>query len=104
MISKYTQKNKYGGYTYHIKLDSLFHVFIHGADNGSYIVEFKEWRFVSYKTRFSFVSNEELESAVTEAFDRMYQYFQNHKDYKWSIQQRDNVLNRVLGEFESMKY
>lgn len=35
MISKYTDKNKYGGYTWHITLDSLFHIFIHGTDNNS---------------------------------------------------------------------
>jgi len=96
MLSRYTAKNNYGGYTDHIQLDSLFHIFIHGTSNDSFVVEFKEWKWVSYKIRFSFVSNSDLESTTIEAFDRVYDYFQNHKDYIWSMQQKENQLKLVL--------
>jgi hypothetical protein len=32
MITKSTKLNNYGGNTWHIKLDSGFNIFIHGAD------------------------------------------------------------------------
>lgn len=96
MLSRYTEKNNYGGYTDHIKINSLFNIFIHGTDNNSYVVEFKEWRWINYKTRFSFVSNDNLESTIIEAFDRVFIFFQKHKDYIWTPQQKNSKLNQVL--------
>ena len=96
MLSKYTQKNKFGGYTWQIKLNSLFHLYINGTDNDSFVVEFKEYRWISFKTHFSFVSNESLEATISEAFDRVFNFFQGHKNYMWTSQQRDNKLAQVL--------
>ncbi len=96
MLSKYTAKNSFGGYTWHIKLDSLFHIFINGTDNNSYVVEFKEWKWISYKVRFSFVSNNDIESAIIESFDRVFDFFQGNKDYLWTNQQKEYKLSQVL--------
>jgi len=96
MISKFTDKNNYGGYTWRIKIDSLHHIFIHGTDSNSYVVEFKEWKYINYKNRFSFVSNNDLELTITEAFDRVFEYFLGKKDYLWTNDQKNNKLNKVL--------
>lgn len=96
MLSKYTQKNSFGAYTWHIKLDSLFHIFIHETDNESYIVEFKEWKWINYKKKFSFISNENLEKSIITAFDKVFEYFNNEPNYQWTNEQKEGKLNKVL--------
>jgi len=96
MLSRYTEKNKFGGYTWQIKLDSLFHIYVNGTDNESFVVEFKEYKWISFKTHFSFVSNESLEDTIVTAFDRVFDFYQGHKDYVWTPQQRDNKLTQVI--------
>jgi hypothetical protein len=100
MLSRYTDKNKYGGYTWHIKLDSLFHIFINGTTDNSYVVDFKEWKWISYKTRFSFVSTKDFTTTVRDAYDRVFDYFQGHKDYLWTEQQKNNKLHQTLDLLE----
>ena len=95
-ISRYSDKNSFGGYTDIIKLNSLFHIFIHSTDSGPFVVEFKEWKWLNYKTRFSFVSNENYESTVIEVFNRSYKFFKDSKNYEWSIQQKESKLSQVL--------
>lgn len=43
MISKHSDLNKFGGETWHIKIDSLFHIFILDTNQNSFLVELKEW-------------------------------------------------------------
>lgn len=96
MVSRYTEKNKFGGYTWHIKLDSLFHIFIHETDNLSYVIEFKEWKWISYKTHFSFVSNENLNETIVNSFERVFGFLQKNKDYGWSKQKELDTIKKVL--------
>ncbi len=95
MLSRHVDKNKYGGHTWHIKLDSLFHIFVHGTDNSSYVVDFKEFKWVSYKTLFSFVSNENLETTIIKSFDRVFDYY-NNNEYLWTEMQKNSKLNQVI--------
>ena len=81
---------------YQNSLGCIFHIFIHGTDNKSFVIEFKEWKWISYKVRFSFVSNNNLESIIREAFYRVFDYFQGHKNYTWTHHQKDKQLNLVL--------
>lgn len=96
MLSRFTDKNDYGGYTWKIELHSLFHIFIHGTDKNSFVVHFKEWKWIRYKTKFSFVSEQDLETTIIESFDRIFNYFQEHEEYSWTLQQKKNKLNQAL--------
>ena len=96
MLNRYIAKDKYGGYTWQIKLDSLFHIYINGTNKESFVVEFKEFKWISYKTHFSFVSNENLELTIIESFERVFAFFQKHKNCLWTLQQKEDELNTVL--------
>lgn len=96
MLSRYTDKNKYGGYTWHIKLDSLFHIFIHETENGSFVIDFKEWKWLSYKTHFSFVSNTDIEDTIAQAFEKTFDFFNRSDDYSWTDSQKNNKLREIL--------
>lgn len=102
MLSKYTEKNKFGGYTWQIKLDNLFHIYILGTDNSSFVVEFKEWKWMSYKTHFTYISNNNLEMTIHEIFEKTLTFFENHKDFIWTEQQKNQKLNIVLENFENL--
>ena len=95
MISKTVQKNSFGGHTWQFKLDSLHHVFLNETDNGSFVIEFKEWKLISYKTHFSFVTQHNLKGAVEETLDRIYEFLIKKKDYNFSIDQREIKLLEI---------
>lgn len=95
MLSKYTKVNKYGGSTWHIELENLYHIFIHGTETRSFIIECKEWKWLGYKTHFSFVSDKDLNEAVIDAFARTYDFAKN-KNNAWSHQSQMAQLTRVL--------
>ncbi len=92
MIFKTVDKNKFGGYTWNFKLDSLHHVFLHKSDNGSFVVEFKEWKFISYKTHFSFVTQQNIKGAIKESLDRIYEYLKLQNKYDFSINRKEQKL------------
>lgn len=96
MLSKYSDKNKFNGETWQIKLDSIFHIFVHGTDSNSYVVELKEWKWIKYKVLFSFVSTNPLDIVFVEAFDKAYDFFQRSDEYNWTISQKENKLNQAL--------
>ncbi len=98
MLSKYTEINKFGGYTWQIKIDNLFHIYILGTDNSSFVVEFKEWKWISYKTHFTYISNNNLEMTISEVFEKAFSFFKNHKDFIWTEQQKNQKLNIVLNQ------
>ena len=102
MLSKYTEKNKFGGYTWQIKIDNLFHIYIHGTDNSSFVVEFKEWKLISYKTHFSFVSNNSLELTIKEVFEKVFKFFENNKDFIWTEKQKNEKQLLVLEQFKNL--
>lgn len=102
MVSKYTDKNKYGGFTWQIKIDNLFHIYILGTDNSSFIIEFKEWKWISYKTHFTFVSNKDLKSTIIDTFDKVFVFFQKHDNYIWSESQKNQKIEIVLKEFVNL--
>lgn len=96
MLSRTVQNNKFGGKTWDFKLDSLHHVFLYESDNGSYVVEFKEWKIISYKTHFSFVTTKNFKGAIKESLDRIYDYLKDNNNYEFSIQERDNKFIELL--------
>ncbi|QQR97635.1 MAG: hypothetical protein IPK18_12435 [Sphingobacteriales bacterium] len=96
MLSKYVGKNKFGGYTYQIKLDSLFHIYINETENNLFLVEFKEFKWISFKTHFTFISKSNIEETIIDTFEKVYEFYDNHPKYEWSEQACRNKLNHVL--------
>lgn len=96
MIYKSTKKNKFGGDTWHVKLDSLFHIFISSTNKNSFLVEIKEFRWISYKTRKSYISDKDLEPTVMESFDEIQNYLNGTGKYHWSDIQKENKLSEVI--------
>ena len=99
MVSKYTNKNKFGGITWQIKIDNLFHIYILSTEDSSFVVEFKEWKLISYKAHFTFVSNKSLKNTIVDAFERMFNFFRKQNDYVWTKSQETQKLESVLEEF-----
>lgn len=87
MVSRLSEKNKYGGYTYIIEIEPLFLIYINGSDRDAFIVEFKEHQVLWKSTRLSFVSNDDLITTMHEAYDRIFEWFYNHKSLVWTEEQ-----------------
>jgi hypothetical protein len=86
MIDRYTKKNKYGGTHWMIKYDPLFHIHINGTSDGNFVIDFKEWKIIHYKTHFSFVSNRNLEQTIIDSLNRVKSFLMNYEkiDYNQS--------------------
>lgn len=96
MVSKLTDINKYGGYTWDIKLDSPFHLFINGTSEKIFIVELKEWGYINSKIHFTFVSNNNMKSTIETSFQKTFDFLQKHPDYSWTEVQMKAKLNQAL--------
>jgi len=103
MITRTAQKNNFGGYTWEFKLDSLHHVFMNETDNGSFVVEFKEWKLFNYKTHFFFVSQSNLKETISETLNRIHEYLLNKGKYSFSIEQKNRKLYELLNFIELYK-
>jgi hypothetical protein len=96
MLTRYVEKNKFGGYTWTIRLTPLNVIYLNETNTDVYIVDYKEIGFFGGKTRFSFVSNNNLEQVISESFDKLYEYYLKSKDYLYTESQRDYQCNQVL--------
>lgn len=90
------EKNKFGYNTWHIKFSALFHLFINETGKGSYVIDFKEWKWICYKTHFSFLSSDRLDLAIIEAFERMFNFYKLSKDYIWTEEDKNSQLAEAL--------
>ncbi len=95
-VYRHIEKNKFGYNTWQIKLSSLFHIFINETDKGAFIVDFKEWKWISYKTHFSFHSAQNLEQTVMASFERVYTFFLNKKDMIWPEEYKNSQMKEAL--------
>ena len=100
MLTKTVQKNKFGGYTWEFKLDSLHHVYMNATDNGSFVVEFKEWKLFNYKIHFSFVTQCDLKGTIAEALNKVHEYLLITGKYSFSIDQKNRKLYELLNFIE----
>ncbi len=99
-FSRYSDKNKYGGYTWMIKFESVFHIFIHSTPDYSFVVDLKEWGFISYrKTHFSFVSNRGLINTVEEAYEKTISHLNQNTKYKIDENIAYSNMNYMVGQF-----
>jgi hypothetical protein len=100
MLTKYVDKNKFGGYTWEIKFDPIFRIKIFETNDGSLLVEFKEFKWINYKTHFSFISRKTMEETIIEALELVFQHFLNRKDFNWTIAKKENVTEEVLKDLK----
>ena len=100
MVTKFSERNSYGGYTYEIKIEVLFRIYIHSTNTGEYVVEFKEFKTFSRKVRFSFISHEDIKETLHNAFERVYDWFYNHKSYVWTEDQFWRSRTQAMKEID----
>lgn len=100
MVFKYIEKNKFGYDTWKIKIDNLFHILIFGTDNSSFLVEFKEWKWISSKIHFTYITQKNLEMTICEVFEKVLTFFENQNEYIWTENQKNQKLALVLEEFQ----
>ncbi|MBU3661168.1 MAG: hypothetical protein FGM14_14945 [Flavobacteriales bacterium] len=96
MITRAAKKNNFGGHTWEFKIDSLLHVFMNETDNGTFVIEFKEWKLFNYKIHFSFVTQSDLKGAVVEAINKIYEYLLTSGKYSFSSEQKNEKINDLL--------
>jgi hypothetical protein len=95
MISIYSDLNKFGGETWEIKMYSLFHIFIYDTTDKSFLVELKEWRFFNYKIRAAYISKEDFEKTVINAFDKMQEYLNGTGKYYCTDSEKNNKFSLI---------
>lgn len=98
MFIKYTEKNKYGGFTWELSLANLFKLQFHEANDSSIIVEFKEWKWVSNKIHFAYVSTDSLETAIKDSLDKAFNFLKNHKDFVLTKNQIETKKHSLFKE------
>lgn len=80
---KTVARNRFGGYTWRIKLNSEYHILIHETNESTLIVECKEAFYIKYKTVLSFVSNEPMLQTIEMAFDKFNIFLVETKKIYW---------------------
>lgn len=96
MITKLYDKNKFGGSSYQIKIDTFWRIDIHETNNCSYIIELKEIGIFSNRLHFSNLTNSKLENTIIEAFNKVYDYFLLQKKFTWSLEQKTETQKDAL--------
>lgn len=104
MITKTYNKNKFGGYTYEIKIDEIWRIDIHETNSPTYIIEIKEFGFFKDKIHFSFVTNNEFEKTIIESLDKAYDFFLSQKNWKWTLEQRDRKEKEIFSILRNYNY
>jgi hypothetical protein len=100
MVYKFGDKNKFGGDTWQIKAQSLFHIYINSTNNNSFLVEIKEWRWINYKIRNAYMSESDLVTTVRFSFQKLQDYMNGTGEYYWSDNQKNSKLNLVLSSLK----
>jgi hypothetical protein len=97
MIAKSYDKNKYGGITWRIKLNSEYHILIHETNESTYVVEFKEAYYIMYRTNFTYLSNKSMSETIEETFNKVNVYLVEEKKIYWN--ELTYIKFKVLNEF-----
>mgnify|MGYP003586234957 CR=1 FL=1 len=97
----HSEKNKYGGNTFEIRIEPFFVLLLNGTSENNVIVEFKEFRFFRFKTKWTFVSSQNIENTIYPAFDKVLEYFETTKEYIWSEDKKNNMAEKALKMFRN---
>lgn len=103
-ITTLIKKNKFGCSTYYINLETLFRIEINQANNGTYIVEFKELGIVWNTSLFSFTSNKPILEIVSEAMDRVADFYRNSPKYNVPehiyVKDKKEIMSQAIEVFK----
>lgn len=75
------KKNKFGCTTYRLQLEPLFRIDINETNTDTFIFEFLELGIFSNTTLFSFTSNDHILDGISEAMDRVANYYRQSPKY-----------------------
>jgi hypothetical protein len=98
MISRYIEKNKYGGYTWLVKFNNEFFIEINSSDVSTFIVEFKEAKWIRYKTIFTIISKDRLFETIKMACHKMLGHMQGLSRYDIDNKAVEGITRQVLSE------
>lgn len=92
-MRKLIQKNRFGYLTWETDLgDNIFKILIHETNELKYLVEFQEYKWLTYKTQLTFVSDLEMDETIVLTFNKIHEYFQNSSAFEWTLQQKNNLI------------
>ncbi|MGV6945078.1 hypothetical protein [Sphingobacterium kyonggiense] len=97
-VEQLTQRNKFNGITYIIRIDSFLSVYILETNTNSFLIEIKEEKIFSTKTHLSRISNNSLKNTIIMAFDYLMEVIVSHKNYNWSNNHKEIRLNETLND------
>jgi len=96
MLSRYTNKNKYGGYTWKIEINAEFFIEINSYNCNKFLVNFKEAKWIKYSTIFSMTSNESLTKTIKNSCERLLNHMQTLKRYEITDLHIQKIINEAL--------
>jgi hypothetical protein len=104
MISRFTERNEFGGYTWQIKNSSTVRVHIKGSATPSeYVIEIQEFGWVRWSAKRSKMVQASLPDTIRRAFDLLYDFFDSHDDFDVPATLKSKELARVLSGLEKSK-
>lgn len=98
MLREFRDRNKFGGKTIELGFDEVNVVRIQETNDDSYLVEYREFMVLYWKTHFTFISSKSLEETVIETLNRMYTFHLSRKNDIWTIDQKEGFQKEILDE------
>jgi len=103
-FDRYSDKNRYGGYTWVFQLGPIYHIFVYSTMENTFVIDFREWGFFKYrKTHFSFTSKGSLLKVVEEAAYRSIEFLENNSKYQTDKMMYYNKMKSMITQLESSK-
>jgi len=101
MISRFKDKNEFGGYTWQIKNSSTVRIHIKGTTSScEYVIEIPEWGWVRWSTKRSLLSNRSLRETVELAFKKEYDFFDSHPDFDVSREMMKREIDSTVRKLQ----
>ena len=104
MLNRYTQKNKYGGHTWEITLNTLFVIHLHETNNQSVSIEFIERKVFRNKVLMAYMHpnlGNDFGKVIGDAFTKVYEYNLAHDLIHWSHQKMLSDLELVTNLYNN---
>jgi hypothetical protein len=103
-MNRCVDKNNFGEHTWEMKIEPVFRVYFHGTNNNSFIIELQEFKWFRYKTLWSFTSYSNLEAAICKGYDRLFEYFQEGGEFRWTEAQKNKKIKEALMLYRTSKF
>lgn len=103
-MNRFVDKNKYGGYTWEIKVPPEFKFCFNGTSERSFFVELKKLAFFGYKTIDSYHSDLRLEDLIRFAVNKAFESEFNNGKYTWSVEKAMLFVEQMEMQYKLSKY